>query len=68
MFPTDFNIPQTRQDITDHATFIQAEWIERVAGLQRERGIWGGNADDNAWSLDFTEGVFSSPPLCLYVR
>ncbi|SCV71197.1 BQ2448_2785 [Microbotryum intermedium] len=51
-------VAHTRQDFTDHAAYIHAEWIDRSQALYRERGIWGMPLPTDRWQLDFTQGPY----------
>mgnify|MGYP001562915932 FL=1 len=58
LLPRPNQLTQTRQDIADHATFVQMKWQEQTQNFQRECGIWGDPAAERRWRLDFTEGDY----------
>ncbi|KAM0788066.1 hypothetical protein ACM66B_001237 [Microbotryomycetes sp. NB124-2] len=49
-------VAHARQDASDHSSFIESEWRERLRSLVREKGIWASSQTAEHWQLDSTEG------------
>lgn len=50
------SVVQNRQDIMDHAIYIESEWTSCLRSLKSDRTLFSEEQQQRKWRLDFTEG------------